>query len=322
MVKAVGLIVGHGFTKAYAAAGTAVFPSVAAMATASDFETTLGAGMKSVDLKDDGRWIVGNDAVTFAPNRIVTILDRSRYASPSFIALARAALAAVVPDRSDALSVFTGIPSAWFSDKAAVAALVKAVEAAAAPWYSCEVKVAPESAGVFYAHAFAGKDTPVQSQMEGDVGVIDIGYRDANVALFSNGRFVSGDSIPGGMVETMREVKRIIAASFQLELSLHEVDEAVRTGVVRKDGVTAVLPSEVKAVLARNLVPVISAGRSAWANGGRTFRAIVVGGGGGSVFFDAIKAEYPQAVLMDAPQLAGAKGFYAMANAALMRKRG
>jgi hypothetical protein len=51
--------------------------------------------------------------MTFAPQRLVSILDRTRL-SPSFIALARQALVQVVPDPGN-LSIMAGIPVAWYA---------------------------------------------------------------------------------------------------------------------------------------------------------------------------------------------------------------
>ncbi len=134
---AIGLIVGHGYTKIQGPGGTACFPSVAALAPTHDghlVDAPLGVPRTTVIALDDGsEWIAGAVALTTAPNRLVSILDRARYGSPSFVALAREALRQVLPGPA-ALRVRTGMPSAWFADASARQQLADAVATAARPW--------------------------------------------------------------------------------------------------------------------------------------------------------------------------------------------
>jgi hypothetical protein len=319
-MKAIGIIIGHGYAKAVSGSATAVFPAVAAQAVAGDFETLLGGGAKAIRLNGAGDWVVGQDALIFAPGRLVSILDRARYRSPSFVALARHALAQVAGDAPGPLAILTGMPAAWFADKDARGALEAAMRAAAAPWGdACRVTVAPEPAGVYYAHVFAGGALdPAKTQ--GAVGVIDAGYRDIGVALFVDGRYVGGESVPGGAVEGLREIKRLIAQTYRLELSPHEVDAAVRAGGLMVDGTRRPLPDGTARALLRGLDPALAAGRSLWPNGGRSLRALVLGGGGAHALGAKLREEFPeQLVALDAPQLAGAVGFAAAAAAQIAR---
>ena len=134
---AIGLIVGHGYTKIQGPGGTACFPSVAALAPTHDghlVDVSLGAPRTTVVTLDDGSaWIAGAVALSTAPNRLVSILDRARYASPSFVALAREALRQVLPGPTP-MRVLTGMPAAWFADAAARQQLADAVVQAARPW--------------------------------------------------------------------------------------------------------------------------------------------------------------------------------------------
>jgi len=203
---AIGLIVGHGYTKVQGPGGTACFPSVAALAPTHEghlVDAPLGAPRTSVVTLDDGSaWIAGAVALTTAPNRLVSILDRARYASPSFVALAREALRQVLP-RPAPLRVLTGIPAAWFADASARQQLADAVAVAARPWGPAQVTVAPEPAGIYYAYLFEHGSLDLHRKAE-QVGVFDLGYRDAGVAWFSAGRYAGGESVPGGMAESLR----------------------------------------------------------------------------------------------------------------------
>lgn len=318
-MRPIGLIVGHGYAKAVSDTATATLPAVAAQATAADYETQLGAGRSAVGLNGQGDWIVGDDALIFAPGRAVSILDRSRYRSPAFLALARAALQRVAPEPGP-LRILTGMPSAWFADQAARSQLADAVRAAAAPIGEASVTVAPEAAGVYYAWLFeAGRLD--QARLAQTVGVIDAGYRDVNVAWFSGGRYVAGESVAGGAVEALKEIKRLVAQAYRLELSLHEVDAAQRDGGLLVEGTRRPLPDGTRTALARGLGSVVAAGRSMWPNGGSGLHAVILGGGGTAHLAEALAREFPQLYALQLPQLAGARGFKAMAAASAQAGR-
>lgn len=318
-MKPIGLIVGHGYAKAVSDTTAITLPAVAAPATAADYETTLGAGRRAVDLNGKGSWIVGDDALIFAPGRVVSILDRSRYRSPAFLALAREALTRVAREPGP-LRILTGMPSAWFADQAARSQLADAVRLAAAPIGEASVTVAPEAAGVYYAYVFeAGRLD--QARLGQTVGVIDAGYRDVNVALFQAGRYVAGESVPGGTHEALREIRRLIAQAYGQELSLHEVDAAQRAGSLVVDGASRPLPDGTSQALTRGLGTVTAAGRSLWPNGGSSLGAIVLGGGGATHLQEALAREFPQLYPLQLPQLAGARGFKAMAAAAAQARQ-
>jgi hypothetical protein len=333
IMRSVGLIIGHGYAKAVSGGRIARFPAVAAFARETGYESTIGHGPAAIQLNDLGEWIVGEEALTFAPQRLVSILDRTRYKSPSFIALARQALVQVVPD-SCSLSIMTGMPAAWYADRAAHAALEAAVRTAAAPWGEVVVRIAPEAAGVYYAYVF---ETGMlnRARVQGAIGVIDAGYRDINVAYFKDGRYVAGESVAGGIVDGLRQIKRLIADAYSLELALHEVDTAVRANGVHVAGVRRPLPASSLEALHAGLDPIIATGRSLWPNGGKTLDALVLGGGGAVLLGPAIRAVFAQTVVPFAdlsetqtsddvqeriaradPQMVGARGFAAAAAAA------
>jgi plasmid segregation protein ParM len=320
---AIGLIVGHGYTKIQGPGGTACFPSVAALAPTHEgdlVDSALGAPRISVIELDDGsEWIAGAVALSTAPNRLVSILDRARYGSPSFVALAREAMRQVLPEPSP-LRVLTGMPAAWFADATARQQLAEAITAAARPWGPAQVTVAPEPAGVYYAYLFERGTLDLGRKAE-QVGVFDLGYRDAGVAWFSAGRYAGGESVPGGMAESLREIKRLIAATYGLELSLHEIDTTVRRGGLTVEGERRALPPGSAEALHKSLETVTATGRSLWPNGGRGLDALVVGGGGAHVLAEALRRAFPHALVLNQPQLAGARGFYAMAAMAAATSR-
>jgi hypothetical protein len=328
----VGMIIGHGYAKAVCNDRSTRFPAVAAPARDAGYESTIGRGPSAINLNGHGDWLVGTEALTFAPQRLVSILDRTRYSDPSFVALARHALHQVAMG-PDALTIMTGMPGAWYADKNARSALETAIRTAAAPWGPSTVRVAPEAAGIFYRYVFEA-GTLNKDRTRGQTGIIDIGYRDMNVALFHDGRYVAGESVPGGMVDALRQIKRLVADAYGLELAPHEIDSAIQAGGIRVSGELRPLPHGSQAALEAGLSTLLATARSLWPNGGKTLDAIVLGGGGAIALGPAILTTFPQAVVPGAdlhnvpptaigatiasadPQLMGAQGFAAAAAAA------
>lgn len=321
-MQPIGLIVGHGYTKAvnHHTARAVVFPSVAAPAAPSDFDAITGGRRAIVNLGQHGDWLIGQDAITFGGARAVATLDRSRYQTPAFVALARHALAQVALSHGPGLRIVSGMPAAWFADKQARQELEAALLDAAAPWGDTVVTVAPEAAGVFYSHVFEPSGLNV-SRTAGEAGVIDLGYRDANVARFSEGRYVDGTSIAGGMAESLKEIRRLVAAEYGIELSLADVDATVRAGCVWIEGEQCPLPDGSKAAIRRGVGAIVAAGRSLWPNGGKGLRTLLIAGGGAELIGEELLNYWPHALVVQSPQLAGARGFAAAAAAQLVARR-
>jgi plasmid segregation protein ParM len=318
----IGLQIGHGHVKVATSDGrVATFPAVAAPAPAVEFAGLSARQIVSLDGTGwrNSNWLVGRDALDVAPGRLVSILDRTRYRSPSFVALARHALAQVAPRDAGPLAIMTGCPAAWFSDKTARNDLQMAIEDAAAPWREGAVTVAPEAAGVFYRYVFESGLLDM-GRLRGAVGVIDCGFRDFNLGWFGDGGYVTGESVPGGLAEGLKEVKRLISATHGIELPLHEVDQAVRDGLVLVDGQERQLPAGTSAALAGGLDTVIAAARSIYPNGGRGLKTLLLAGGGAVVLGQALRQVFPQSLVMSEPQLAGARGFASAAAAQAARR--
>lgn len=170
---------------------------------------------------------------------------------------------------------------------------------------------------MYYAYVFEQGVARVD-RMRGPVGVVDLGYRDANVALFVDGRYAGGESVPGGAIAALREIKVQISREYRLELALHEVDEAVRQGSVRVGGRLLPLPSVAEQELQRGLAAVEGVGRSLWPSGGRGLQALVLGGGGAARAAAWFRERFPTLVVpgVDLTQAATPEGLARLVNGA------
>lgn len=308
----IGLIIGKGFVKAASPERTIVFPAVAAPTLAGEYQT--GASRLTVDLNGHGEWVVGDDALTLAPGRLIAPVDRGRYGEPVFLALARVALRQVAPEQGP-LRILTSIPSGWWHDERAKAQLAATIAAAATPPSKAAVTVVPEAAEVYYSYVLAGGQID-PSRMAEQVGVVNAGYGDINIGYFVGGRHQASDSVPGGAAVTLRQVRGLIAAAYGVNLPLPEVDQAVKAGGLRVDGQWQPLPEGSDAILISNLDAALSLGRSLWPEGGRRLDAIVLGGGHAPVLSEALaaRARVPVVTIPDA-QVAGARALCALAAA-------
>lgn len=300
----VGLIVGKGFTKACCALRTARFRSIAARWNPEAFDSAYGASPSPVQLDDGSSWLTGEEVTTFAAGQAVALTDRRRYEEPAFRALARQALAQVVPSRGGPLWLRTGMPTAWYQDRQARQQLADALMEAAAPWGVERLEISPESAGAFFALLFAGGRLD-RTAMARQYGVVDWGFQDVNLALFADGRYVRGESLPIGIGEALRVVQRLIAAdpALRLELSLPEVDAALRTGAIFVDGENRPLPAGTQEALDGLLTPVLASARTMWPEGGRRLHGVILSGGSVVPFAPALWAEWPQILVPGAAAL-------------------
>lgn len=87
------------------------------------------------------------------------------------------------------------------------------------------------------------------------------------------------------------------------------------------EGERRALPSGSAEALHKGLETVTATGRSLWPNGGRGLDALIVGGGGAHVLAEPLRRAFPHAIVLNQPQLAGARGFYAMAVMAATSRR-
>ena len=346
----IGLIIGNGYGKGWSIGGRKCrFPAVAAPISEAGYETDAG-GPQIVQLaQPKGSWLVGDDAQTYERHRLVSILDSSRYQHPSFQAMTTYALIQLDPAHGP-LVIMTGMPSAWFDMGPVRSEQEQALQEAAAPWGQAEVIIKREITGVFYAYAFEnGRPDPKRTQQR--VGVIDIGYRDTNVALFEGGKHIHSRSVPGGMVAAYLDIGRLIARRYSLELNEHQVDAVMQQGAVQMGGRSQPLPQGSEEALLKGADTALSVGRSMWPAGGRTLDVLVVGGGGAVALGPRIRAEFPQTVVAGGdlsrcgdppthngsnkmwaaevraaikaadPQMAGVRGFAAAASAIAFQRR-
>ena len=114
-----------------------------------------------------------------------------------------------------------------------------------------------------------------------------------------------------GTARPLHSLQQRLAAKYDLrELSLHAVDDAVRTGTLRVGAVREALADGWDAPLVENARSIVKSLQEAWGSG-RQFDAILVGGGGAQVpaLTAAIQTHFPHAQVLAEGQMAVALGY-------------
>jgi len=177
-----------------------------------------------------------------------------------------------------------------------------------------DVLPVPQPIGAFFC-AILDKDGQLTNDelAKGRVAVIDVGMYTSDYALSDGLSFIEkgSGSITDAMSTVYTLVGREIKQEFGLDLTLHGIDEACRTGQVRVYGKSI----NVARLLNRSLVQVWESVKAKagelWGDA-RDIDA-VIGAGGGMVYFgDWLGAMYPHVIRANGTDVAmtNADGFY------------
>jgi hypothetical protein len=291
-----------------------VFPAMLGRAVRS----VVGAITRAETVEQAGaQWWTGEDAL-LAPTPL-TILAQERLQDPAFIpALVRGAL-----QRMGALNgssggyCVTGLPATWAADTAMARALGKHLRAAH-PGYGA-IRVIPEPLGLVYAAALDnhGQVAGDPAMLSGTVGVIDIGHHTVDAAVLR--RLVpvptSLDTYALGTARPLQQIRALLSATFERELTLFEADQAVRAGGIAVAGRERALPSGWDRPLTQSGAAIVARLTEAWGSGAQ-LDVILIGGGGAELpqLVAAIQERYPHAQVVAQPQTAIARGYARLAR--------
>jgi hypothetical protein len=315
MQTAYGLNLGHGYVKCVAIDGVqgalppVVFPSLITPAQAS----VSGALSALKGLSWGGRdWWVGEGALRVESPR--SFLGQDRLDDRDFIPLlARQALGELdIGEGSRQGYCVTGLPASWALDGAKRKQLGELLRSATTSF--SRIWVIPEPLGLIYAVALDadGQEAGDRSLLDGTVAVVDGGHLTLDLAIVSHMTPLS-ESLRTYQLGTARPLGIIQAqlqAHFDRELSLHQVDEAIRAGGVLVAGRRRPLPPRWDAPLIEAGEVLVSRLAEALGSGGQ-LDAILLGGGFAHLpqLTIPLLTRYGHAQVVPEPQLAVARGY-------------
>ncbi len=283
-----------------------VFPSLVAPARAADSD--LG-NIMTVQVGDNSYW-TGSDALL--ANEAQSLLNQQRLFDLTFMpALTKAALkrlGATVGGQG-----VSGLPAAWASRRDLAVALGQRLRAGCRENFFSGLKVLAEPQGGIYSQLLDAQGNIIaDSRFAGRVGVVDWGHHTVDVAIVDKLTVVatSLQSFNMGTSQPLQRIQANISAQYGRDLALHQVDEAIRTGLVKVAGQDLPLPSSWDKPLIENARTVAQRIADAW-GGGLDLDAVVVLGGGAEleVISEALRNTFPHSVVPAEPQLAIARGY-------------
>lgn len=283
-----------------------VFPSLVAPARGTDSD--LG-GIMTVEIDGHQYW-TGSDALL--GNEAQSLLGQQRLFDLAFIpALTKAALkrlGATVGGQG-----VSGLPAAWATRRELAVALGQRLRAGVQDGFFSGIKVLAEPQGGIYSLLLDAKgDIATNSKYTGRVGVIDWGHHTVDIATVEKLTVVatSLQSFNMGTAKPLQRIQASISAQYGRDLALHQVDEAIRTGLVKVAGQDLPLPTSWDKPLIENARTVAARIADAW-GGGLDLDVVVVLGGGAEleVVAEALRTTFPHSVVPGEPQLAIARGY-------------
>jgi hypothetical protein len=289
-----------------------VFPAMIARA-----DRGVAGALASLPTVDVGiPYWTGDDALHGMPK---TMLAQDRLLDRVFIpALVRGAMQRFGPTLNGAASgaCVSGLPATWAQDQTLAEQLGARLRSGAS--YR-SVRVIAEPLGVIYARlldtdgAIAG-DAVLQ---HGTVGVVDLGHHTVDVCVVRamKPQLPSLQTYQLGTAQPLGQIRAQLSARFERDLSLVEVDRAVREGALTVAGQPRPLPAGWDRPLRDNAAAIVTALVEAWRSGADLDLVLVAGGGAElPQLAAAIRTRFPHAEVAEAPQLAIARGYARLAR--------
>jgi plasmid segregation protein ParM len=146
---------------------------------------------------------------------------------------------------------------------------------------------------------------------QGRVAVIDIGTYTTDFIVSDELRYVQrlSSSIPTGWSEALTNLQQELSRRYRLDLTLHEVDRAVRRGQVRVKGEPISIDPLLMPAVRELEAGIAAKARDLWGEGA-DLDMILVTGGAAEHLAGTIQVVYPQARLAQDSFWANAEGFY------------
>jgi PRTRC genetic system protein D len=316
----VGLDVGYSATKAVAGERRVTFAS--AVGTPDKARFTLHESGALVLLQPD-HVAVGEGAV--AQSRFLQRReDRHWTEGAEWYALALAALTELTTAPHVALRIVTGLPVAFYADRATVRDRLLGEHRAqregrpAQRFEVTDCRVIPQPFGALLAATLDDRGRITEHALAtGAVGVIDVGGKTTNLLSVNRLAEINREtaSVNVGAWDAVRAVQAELADRYPglEDLRPHQVAEAVQARAIRYYGQALDLTRMLAEVLEPLAGQVVAEASQLW-NGGATLDAILVSGGGALLLGDLIRRHFRHARMVAEPVFANALGFWRFAQ--------
>ncbi|MBK8022021.1 MAG: ParM/StbA family protein [Chloroflexi bacterium] len=325
-VLTIGLDIGYGITKAVTTDQVLTFPSVLGHAREIKFQQDEIAQRHPGDQirDDDGLWFAGDLALSqLPPGELLRLrgrtADEATMGNAFRLRLAKVAIGKLLAGAWNRdvlhLRIATGLPVDHMRDapdlKAALLGQhLVATDTAEVVANICEVMVMPQPYGTIYAATLTDTGDINRQHTARRTGVCDIGTYTVDLALDDQGEYVDAESgsVESGIYTAQERIAAALERDYRQKIPFRLVEEVLQTGIFHANG----RPVNYEAVVQEALAPLRSATLNLmsekWQRG-TTLDVIFLSGGGAALVFEAIRAAYPQTLLMSNAPTANARGY-------------
>ena len=317
-----GLDVGYSAVKAIAGDRRVTFPSVVGTPDKARFSLN-GASENDIVLNlADGTFLVGQGAVEqsrFAPRWE----DRDWIKSGEYYRLVLAAMTELTTATSCELTVVTGLPVAYYTDKDRLRDLLLGEHRASREGRRSQVfrvtdcRVIPQPFGSLLSLALDNRGRVQDTELsEGTVGVIDAGSNNTNLLSVNRLAEIAKEtaSVNVGSWDAARMVQGWLDNHCpDLELRDHQIMEAMINRTIPYYDEKIDLSEIVDAALEPMAAQIVAQATQLW-NAGASLSAILVSGGGALLLGPAIKKRFRHARVVEDPVFANAVGYWRFAQ--------
>ena len=311
--------IGYGYTKGIGPENLRFsFPSVIGNAEEITFISDLLPNQTAPAVHYGGRRFFYGEQALLQSRLRTAIFDRSRVRDQTFRLLFASALAELAGEYPDgtSLNVVTGLPVGFFSDRSDVVISLEGeylLQLDEAITFNVEqVYVVPQPFGSLFFDLLNEDGVISNVDVErGRVAVVDIGTYTTDFIVADELRYVQrlSSSIPVGWSEALSNIQRELSSRYRLDLTLHEVDKAVRHGEARVKGQSISLEPLLAPAIADFETAVVAKARDMWGEGAN-LDTILITGGAAEHLAGAVQAVYSHARLLTDAFWANAEGFY------------
>ena len=311
---ALGIDVGYGHTKALSSMGGQVtFPSVVGVAEAEGFR--LGVGSTDRPALHGGRlalngtvYLYGEHALYHA-RTVVQPRDRTWLHSRPYRVLWEAVIESLVLPGSRP-AIVTGLPVSFYHDRQSLEHVVHDI-LQQRDIQSTAITVVPQPFGSFFDQLLSaeGKVTDERRAL-GHLGLIDIGYFTTDLAEVKALEFLQkgSGSLEVGVATVLDTVRRYAVEQWGRQLDLSECEQALREQTITVKGQAQDIHVMCESAVNETAAAIAAYAHQLW-GGGAALDAVLLTGGGGAVFQEALQAEFSQLRLTSTPFVANARGF-------------
>jgi plasmid segregation protein ParM len=276
----------------------------------------IGNGLPTAIRINGKAWYYGDDARMQSP---FTLSPRARSRDPETMLVLMLAAMTRAGVTDGTVRMVTGLPVDWYSDRHDLTQALRGIHNYYIDDTPHRIEVAnllvvPQPFGSFVTVVTdpSGALTDQNNLAREKVGVIDVGMHTTDLVLVDGMRYrepLSG-SLPIAMARTYELIQRYVEQNTGYQITLQEAEAAAQTGKIQERGEkrgVIDLVMQAKDQVAKKIVGYAS---TLWDSEERTIAAVLVTGGGAETVFPAIKDAFPQARLLDEPQMSNAEGFY------------